>query len=47
MAKKISDNISERENENIFKMKCWMPSVLDWNEGLSIVRDLWQISGVR
>ena len=43
---KICNNISERENQIIFKMKGGIPSGPDWNEDLSITRNLRQISGV-
>ena len=43
---KIYDNISERENKKFFKMKGGILSGTDWNEGLSIARNLRQIIGV-
>ena len=38
VTEKISDNISERENDKIYKMKCGMLSGPDSNEDLSIAR---------
>ena len=46
VTEKISDNISERENDKIYKMKCGMLSGPDSNEDLSIARSLRQIPGV-
>ena len=43
---KISEHISERENEKHFKIKGEILSGQDWNESLSIVKNLQQIPRV-